>query len=155
MGQSAEQFVPIIGIRRRERDRRETQARNMHEAFDHAERALEQARRAVESACRSCEAAERARAAAPCDALVADYLRAEQHQLATCKQEASLRVDALHGLRRDLAAAQHERQRAQVRLDVLESEYATAQSRERRRSERKREGALPAALPIALASSPC
>jgi hypothetical protein len=48
-------------------------------------------------------------------------------------------------LRRHLAAAQQERQRAQVRLDVLEGEHAGLQSRERRRSERKREDALPLA----------
>jgi hypothetical protein len=151
MGQSAEQFLPIIGIRRRERDRRETEARLAHEAFECQERALEEARYAVESACRSYENAERARAAAPCDPLVADYLRAEEERLAACKQEAALRADALYGLRRDLAAARHERQRAQVRLDVLESEHATLQSRERRRSERKREDALS----VAIAGSPC
>lgn len=151
MGQSAEQFVPIIGIRRRERDRRESEARTAHEALDIAERALEAARRAVESACRSCERAERARAAAPCDALVADYLRDQQERLTACKEDATLRADALHGLRRDLASAQRERQRAQVRLDVLEAEHATLQSRERRRSERKRESALP----VAMAGSLC
>jgi formate-dependent nitrite reductase cytochrome c552 subunit len=150
MGQPAEQFVPIIGIRRRERDRCEAQARAAREALDHAEHALEEARRKVEIACRSCASAERARAAAPCDTLVADYLRAEQERLVACKQEAALRADALHGLRRDLAAAQQERQRAQVRLDVLEGEHAGLQSRERRRSERKREDALPLAT-----MSPC
>ncbi len=142
MGQSAEQFVPIIGIRRRHRDRCETQARVAHEALERAELALEAARHKVESACRSCEGAESARAESPCDPIVADYLRAEQERLAACKQEAALRGDALHGLRRDLAAAQRERQRAQIRLDVLESEHAGLQSRERRRRQRKREDAL-------------
>jgi hypothetical protein len=151
MGQSAEQFVPIIGIRRRDRDRRETEARLAHEALDIAERALDEARRAVESACRNCAAAERARAAAPGDALVADYLRAQQDRLAACNRDAALRADALHGLRRDLAAAQRARQCAQVRLDVLESEHATLRSQERRRSERKRESALP----VAIAGSLC
>ncbi|MET1755791.1 hypothetical protein ABVV53_10025 [Novosphingobium sp. RD2P27] len=152
MGQTAEQFLQVIGIRRRERDRRETEARLAHEAYETAEAELERARHAVDTACRTCENAQRARAASPCDTLVADYVHAEHERLELCRQEAASRAEMLAAAQRAVSAARFERQRAQVRLDVLETEHAAIRGRERRRSERKREEAQP--LLSALAS-PC
>jgi hypothetical protein len=66
------------------------------------------------------------------------------------KEDAATRAEALRDAQRALAAARLERQRAQVRLDVLETEHASMRSRERRRGERKREEAQPLFGAVAL-----
>lgn len=144
MGQTADQLLTLIGIRRRERDRREAAVREAHGAFEAAQDAVDEARRAVDAARRASAAAQRARCEAPCDMLIADHCRAEHDRLEGCQTQVAACAQELEAAQQTLAAARLERQRAQVRLDVLESEHSSAQARERRRGERKREDALPA-----------
>lgn len=143
MGQSAQSFAQLISIRRRERDRREADARLAQDALGAADAALETARNALEATARSCEKAQRERAQAPCDPLVAAFFQAEHECLQTRKEDAATQAAAQQEAQRALALARLERQRAQVRLNVLESEHGSMISRERRRSERKREDAQP------------
>lgn len=137
------QLGVLVRVRSRERDRREQVFLARRRDHETREAELRHRREQLTSEQQLHETALRLRTSSPADALLGDYLIAQRSVIeALCcqEQEAS---DAVECSSRDLNQARSEHHRAQVRLDLLDSQLGIAQRHELRRRARKSEDDRP------------
>lgn len=139
MNQATDQLGVLVRVRGRERDRREQAFIAERREYESREAELQDRQRQLAEMQARHEAALRQRAASPGDPLLADYLVTQRAEVHTASEEEKQASEAVDRSAETLAEARHEHHRAQVRLDVLNDQLATARRQDKRRLVRKQE----------------